>query len=302
MIRFGRRLRFIARRREIWPIVLLLGLALAPVAEASAQSVDDDSLQQAARTDYHGPDLRGKDGPLANVGMDLLLLYHRWTSGAADRQGVSGSLQVQNGRVTVDAIAAGTAPDLASDLKRLGATNVATAGALVSAQIPIPSIPDAARLPTLQSMRPSRPRTQQSGPGAVSGAVRMRPADSAEAPAPSESATDPATGSASARADTAASAPRGADPSSRPATDAVPSSSETDLDDAASDRSPEPMAVAPSDPGTEGETAAQTEPEAAPAETAVSAATSAASDEADDGAFLFLVLLLVVTVFVTDEM
>jgi hypothetical protein len=301
MIRRRRHLRSLLRRRRVWAGVFLLSLALSLVSESSAQPVDEDSLRQAAAEDYHGADLRGKDGPLSKAGMDLLLLYHRWTSGAADRQGVSESLQIQNGRVTVDAIAAGTAADLASDLKRLGAKNVATAGALVSGQIPISAIPDAARLPTLQSMRPSRPRTQSSGsgPGAVSGAIRVSPLDSAERGAASASATE----SAPAQTDTAGPASRDATPTSRPATDAAPDRTKNGADDAASNRAPDPTADASPDSSREGETPAQTGTRPGPEETASSAIPSrSGTDEAGDGALLFLALLLVVTVFVSDEM
>jgi hypothetical protein len=301
MIRLRRHLRSILRRRRVWAGVFLLSLALSLVSESSAQPVDEDSLRQAAAEDYHGADLRGKDGPLSKAGMDLLLLYHRWTRGAVDRQGVSESLQIQNGRVTVDAIAAGTVADLASDLKRLGATNVAAAGALVSGQIPIPAIPDAARLPTLQSMRPSRPRTQPSGsgPGAVSGAIRVSPSNSAEAPAPSESETE----SAPAQTDAAGSASRDAAPTSRPATDAAPDRTKESPDDAPSNRAPDPTVAPSPDSSREGETPAQTGTGPAPEEAASSAIPSrSGTDEMGDGAFFFLALLLVVTVFVSDEM
>ena len=301
MIRFRRRLRVTLRRRGVWAGIFFLRLALTLVSESSAQPVDEDSLRQAAAEDYHGADLRGKDGPLSKADMDLLLLYHRWTRRAVDRQGVSESLQIQNGRVTVDAIAAGTVADLASDLKRLGAKNVATAGALVSGQIPISAIPDAARLPTLQSMRPSRPRTQSSGsgPGAVSGAIRVSPSDSAEAPAPSESARD----SAPAQTDAAGPASRDAAPTSRRATDVGPDRTKQGPDDAASDRAPDPTAAASPDSSRKGETPDQTAIQSAP-EGAASSATRPPSggDEAKDDAFLFLALLLVVTVFVSDEM
>jgi hypothetical protein len=301
MIRRLRHLRSILRRRRVWAGVFLLSLALSLVSESSAQPVDEDSLRQAAAEDYHGADLRGKDGPLSKAGMDLLLLYHRWTSGAVDRQGVSGSLQIQNGRVTVDAIAAGTAADLASDLKRLGAKNVATAGALVSGQIPISAIPDAARLPTLQSMRPSRPRTQSSGsgPGAVSGAIRVSPLDSAERGDPSASATE----SAPAQTDAAGPASRDAAPTSRPATDAAPDRTKQGPAEAPSDRVPDPTADASPDSSREGETPAQTGTRPGPEETASSAIPArSGTDETGDGAFFFLALLLVVTVFVSDEM
>jgi hypothetical protein len=66
---------------------------------------------------------------------------------------------------------------------------------------------------------------------------------------------------------------------------------------------PDPTADASPDSSREGETPAQTGTRPGPEETASSAIPSrSGTDEAGDGAFFFLALLLVVTVFVSDEM
>jgi hypothetical protein len=82
---------------------------------------------------------------------------------------------VANGRVTVDAIAAGETGPLLKDLERLGTTNTAAAGRIVSGQLPIDQIPAAARLETLRALTPSYARTQATpSPSAPSEAPASR--------------------------------------------------------------------------------------------------------------------------------
>jgi hypothetical protein len=184
--------------RPLWVLLLSLGLLAVtavdaragdPLSDTSPSQSLPDSVRQAALRDFHGPDMEGKDGPLAKAGLDLLLLYHqhRTRSGggralsAADEPGETarGDLQVQNGRVVVDATAAGDVAALAADLDSLGMTDVATAGGLVSGRFPIEKTPALARLATLRGVQPARARTR-SGRSSAS-TTPIRPSQSAPA-------------------------------------------------------------------------------------------------------------------------
>ena len=141
-------------------LAVLLGLSLAPPAAAQQPA---DSIRRAALEDFHGPDLEGKDGPRAKAGLDLLVLYHEYRAfrrrgGDTFRPNITG-VRVQEGRVTVDAIATDAAEPLRADLEALGLTDAATAGRLVSGQLPIDSIPALATVETLRGVAPSRMRT-----------------------------------------------------------------------------------------------------------------------------------------------
>ena len=164
-----------------------------------------DSVRRAALEAFHGPDLKGKDGPLAKAGLDLLLLYHQHRtrpggaqalSSAAESGGAArGGLQIQDGRVVIDATAAGDVAALAADLDSLGMTDVATAGGLVSGRFPIAKIPALARLPTLRGVVPSRMRTQSGASGGDAAPARsLRPedVDRPRAAEPSPEASDTA--------------------------------------------------------------------------------------------------------------
>lgn len=138
--------------------VLLGGLAVLPVA---AQPATDSARAKALR-DFHGPDETGKDGPLSAAGLDLLLLYHRYRA-AADPENFApeqSGLPVSDGRVTVDALARGDAEQLRADLEDLGMTNTAAAGRIVSGQLPIDRIPEAALLETLRGLTIPQAKTR----------------------------------------------------------------------------------------------------------------------------------------------
>lgn len=188
-------------------LAVLLGLPFAPPAAAQQPA---DSIRAAALRDVHGPDLEGKDGPLAKAGLDLLLLYHEYR--AARAQGnvpftpsLSGA-RVIDGDVVIDAVARDTAAVLRADLEALGLTDAATAGRLVSGRLPIDSIPALATLESLRGVVPAQMRTHEkrSAPAAPKGTTSRPPARPAPAPAPSPpdsatgpEATDPATAPAS---------------------------------------------------------------------------------------------------------
>lgn len=193
-----------------------------------AQQPPADSIRAAALRDFHGPDLDGKDGPLAKAGLDLLVLYHEYQAfrrhgGDAFRPGVSG-VRVRNGRVSVDAIATSTAERLRAALEDIGLTDAATAGRVVSGQLPIDSIPALAEVDALRGVAPSRMRTR-SAPEAPSPTLPASPSppdtassgstspDSSAPPEPpaaadSPSETSPASPQDSATASAEAPVPR----------------------------------------------------------------------------------------------
>lgn len=152
----------------------LILLLLLPVPATAQQS--PDSVRAAALRDYHGPDLKGKDGALAKAGLDLLRLYHEHR--AFQRHDgdstftPSTDIRRKNGRVGIQAVATDTAKELLADLKALGLTDGVTAGRLVSGWLPVEQIPAMARLKSLrgliQSQMQTRDASAQPAPSRVS--------------------------------------------------------------------------------------------------------------------------------------
>jgi len=102
----------------------------------------------------------GSDGPLSRVGHSLAWMHrafeaHR-TRGKSASSFISPvpGVRVRDAWVSVDAIARENAASLLADLQALGLRNGATAGRLVSGQLPVSSIDEAAALETLHSARP----------------------------------------------------------------------------------------------------------------------------------------------------
>lgn len=152
----------------IGPGGLIGGLLIALVPLSAAQQPADSIRKQALR-DYHGPDLKGKDGPLAKAGLDLLVLYHEYQAfrkrGADTFKPSISGLRVAHGHVTIDAV--GAEPEqLLDDLQALGLKNGASAGRVVSGRFPIVHIPSLARLESLRGVLPSRMQTQDNRPRA----------------------------------------------------------------------------------------------------------------------------------------
>ncbi|MCS3697799.1 T9SS type A sorting domain-containing protein [Salinibacter ruber] len=173
----------------------LLGLAplgaLGQAGSGSLQSIGllnveraDPAALRAAQAGMTGPDDKGKDGPLSAVGMELAVLYHQQQIGGAasvqalrggDRQrpktrGGDPQSRTPTGRtlspvssdgqsVTVDAVASGDPSRLLDDLRALGLEGGARAGTVVSGQLPIAAIEEAAALPSLRGMMPAYART-----------------------------------------------------------------------------------------------------------------------------------------------
>jgi hypothetical protein len=135
---------------------------LAHPLEGQAQGIDS-KIERQAQEAFHGPDLEGKDGPMAKAGLDLALLYFRFLQAeeeAGEFDPGDGYQLMKDGRVVVDAIAqSGSTKVLREELSELGARNVASAGRVVSGALPIKQIPEASALSVLRSMQPARART-----------------------------------------------------------------------------------------------------------------------------------------------
>jgi hypothetical protein len=72
--------------------------------------------------------------------------------------------QIVDGRVVIDAVASGEATVLQADLKALGMRDSVSFGRIVSGQLPISSIPDLAKLPSLNFARAASAMTQKNRP------------------------------------------------------------------------------------------------------------------------------------------
>ena len=120
---------------------------------------------QEALIDIHGSDMLGKDGPLANVGLGLSLLYHEHESyldqGLAEPFEPSSELFKvdKEGRVVVDLVVDSPAgstswqhgAELQQNLIDLGLKITGTWGAMVSGLLPISAIPQLAALDGIRS-------------------------------------------------------------------------------------------------------------------------------------------------------
>lgn len=164
-------------------LAIAFGVGLSAPRPVHGQDADPDVRQRALEA-YHGPDMEGKDGPLARVGFDLALLYYEWRAyraqeGEGDFTPSASSMPVRDDRVTVDATAAGNPVALQQELEALGLKRVVRAGRVVSGRLPIAAIPEAAELASLQAMRPARAMTHRPPPAPADTAVE-RPAEAPE--------------------------------------------------------------------------------------------------------------------------
>ncbi len=144
--------------------------------EGQAQELRPE-IERQAQEAFHGPDLEGKDGPMAKVGLDLTRLYYRREHALREGEIEEGkpeeekpgketpfkaptSMQVDSGGVVVDAIAvSGSTESLRQSLAGLGAESLAVSGRVVSGRLPIGMLLQAADLSALRSMQPARART-----------------------------------------------------------------------------------------------------------------------------------------------
>ena len=140
---------------------LLVVLTAAPLA-ATAQ-LPTDSIRTAALRDYPGPDLEGKDGPLAKAGRSLLVLYHeheafRGRFPDSTFAPTIADVPTRDGCIGIEAVAVDSAEALLADLEAIGLQDGVTAGRLVSGWLPIPQIPAMARLSSLRGLIQSERR------------------------------------------------------------------------------------------------------------------------------------------------
>lgn len=101
-----------------------------------------------------------KHRSMAKVSSDLLSLWaeHQAYSKEANPrtfQSKNSLLPVYDGRVVVDAVAAGNTDTLLADLQKLGLQRTSTYGSFVSGLLPIESIDEMVHMKSLQFVRPA---------------------------------------------------------------------------------------------------------------------------------------------------
>lgn len=140
---------------------LSVGLLFCLPAVAQPAS---DSVQLEAQRDFHGPDLKNKDGPLAKAGLDLLVLYHRHHQlpDPCTFPPEKTPLPVTDDHVVIDAVAEYDPARLHADLDSLGLKHSAIAGRIVSGHLPISQIPSMAKLASLRQAKPAERNTHPS--------------------------------------------------------------------------------------------------------------------------------------------
>jgi hypothetical protein len=128
-------------------------------AERARAAADGDAQLQAL-VDFAGDDLRGRDGRLARIGHDLLLLHHehrvhRARAGAAPFRASMPGLQVSDERVLVDVVAdAEDDTAVAAAIDALGRGGGRMRGRVHSGWVPIAVLP---RLGSVRGVRFVRP-------------------------------------------------------------------------------------------------------------------------------------------------
>jgi len=145
---------------------LLCGALL--LASVSAQAADASSLgfiQTQALAALHGPDLRGKDGPMHKLGFDLIMLHQLGVIAPAlsanDLEETQlGHISLQRSylglqSVLVNAIADDTHA-LQAFLYRLGAQDLSVAPPVVSGWVPVVALDTVAAYPDLKFMHRSQ--------------------------------------------------------------------------------------------------------------------------------------------------
>lgn len=133
-------------------VVSVLVVALFPTTVHGQDQSRIDHVQRAK----HGPDLSGKDGPMGALGSELIRLYQKTQLDRAaptTKAAWTNGLQIRDERVAVDAVATGSGAELRSDLERLGLSQGAVSGRLVSGFLPVSALDEAATLSALRTMR-----------------------------------------------------------------------------------------------------------------------------------------------------
>jgi hypothetical protein len=102
----------------------------------------------------------GKEGPLSKLDHALIALYENQQSSITQGQGVGSApynrlLRVSEGRVQIDAVAAGDVETLRADLEALGMQGAVAFGRVVSGRLPISALGSMAALDSLLFARPT---------------------------------------------------------------------------------------------------------------------------------------------------
>ncbi len=164
-------MRLSIRKVSAYLASLALGLTLcsalhgAVLAELKPGSTPGPGANRRALESFAGPDLRGKDGPTARIGLDLTQLYFEHQEHLARAPGLkfvsSNSLmRIRQQDVVIDAVAAEDPNALRDALVARGMTHAAVYQRYVSGVLPIRALPDAARLAELRLARPAYARTR----------------------------------------------------------------------------------------------------------------------------------------------
>jgi len=93
---------------------------------------------------------------MAKVGAELQALHESYLTAqktGAPLKSPSPFIRLVDGRVVIDAVAAGDVAELKADLVALGLRHAASAGRIVSGQLPVSAIPAMAALPSLRFAR-----------------------------------------------------------------------------------------------------------------------------------------------------
>ncbi len=146
------------RRSNLYTMLAAVGVA-ALVLPAVAQAQDDATNAMIDKA------MATKTGEMAKMGSDLAAAYDRQQAGrsfarsaetAASGLFRSASLAREvDGKVLIDAVAAGAAADLLQDLEALGLEKGSSFGRMVSGWLPVDALADAAALGSLQQARAS---------------------------------------------------------------------------------------------------------------------------------------------------
>ena len=158
------------KRSPLQLAALILALAAArPVHAVDLTALYDNAGSPTAfgmkvLEAFQGKDLKGKDGPMHKLGMDLIVTYQEFTEfqarggrkalGSAFKPG-NPLVRTHEESVVIDAVATDSAETLRQGLVALGMQHAAVFGHTVSGYLPIRSLQAAAALGTLRQARPS---------------------------------------------------------------------------------------------------------------------------------------------------
>jgi hypothetical protein len=154
-------------------------MLLALVAVLPAHAVDLTALQDSKGIPtpfglqvlkaFHGKDLKGKDGPLRKLGLELIVTFREFEEfqarGGQRRTGqpfkpANPLVRVHDERVVIDAVATNSAETLKQDLVKLGMHQPAVFGRMVSGTLPVRSLDKVAALASLLQTRPAMARNR----------------------------------------------------------------------------------------------------------------------------------------------